>query len=405
MTIRPRHGAWQVEVNYAKALEGYRRVRVQFQGEEVDAKAHEQAILKALEVYGKWPVEEGDRPLATSEQRKTGNLRIAAQLALDTHWKDMPSGPKVEQSIWPVVEFFEKDRKKLDIEDIDSEDMDALIKWEQVERGNSNSTINHHLSYLSTINEVAIKRKPPVCSPNAVMPIERLPVAIKEKWWLRIEDLERVTEWFRERGDALFADLIEIIAKQGFRIEEALRLEVRHFTALDTEEPWILVPGTKTEKSQGSIPLFDFARPVVDRCLERAKRNRWKTLFPMTLRQARERWLLAREFLGVSHIPTSTMRALRRTFAAYANGVDMTTRNIQKVLRHSTIVTTEGYLQLTGSNELEGARNSMKKIGTVVTILPEAHANDNSLAASIAAYRASGATPAEVAQFVKEMMK
>lgn len=418
MTVRPRHGAWQVEVNYSKALEGYRRVRTQFQGTEAEARAKEAEILDALEVYGKWPVEEGDIPIRERQARKSGNLRVATKVALETHWKDMPSGGKVAVTIWPVVKWFE-DRGCLDIEDIDSEDMDALIKWEQAERKNSNSTINHHLSYLSTINKVANKRKPPITL--AKMPIERQPVRIQEKWWLRPEDLERATKWLEEeRRDPLFADFIRIVAYQGFRTEEAIRLRTRHFTGLDTDEPWVKVPGTKTEKSQGSIAVFELARPTVERCIERCEKHRWELLFPITLGQARERWQEVREFLGVTDVKTATMRALRRTFAHYANLSGMPTRTLQMVLRHSSITTTEMYLHLVGANEAGQAREYMRTVHGKARPVVLENANDNKdptdapersdinkveLREIIAAYRESGATPAEVAAFVKEMMK
>lgn len=390
MAVRPRGPSWQIEVYLASALPGFTRIRETFKGTRAEAESREQEILQALKVYGKWPVQRGDLKVA---ERTGGTLRIAAKLAWTNHWKELAYGEKAKTSVNVDIDFLEK-RGKFNFEDVTSEDIEALVKFHQVERGNSNNTINHHLSYLSTVNTTALERKPPLTT--ATLPLKRLPVKVQEKWWLTPEDLERCTEWLEGRQDPLFADVIRMVVHQGFRVEEVLRLEPRHFTGLDTDEPWVRVPGTKTEGSQGAIAVFDAALPTVERSIERAKKHGWKLLFPLNDKQARSRWNEVREFLGVSHIKTATMRALRRTFAHYANLAGMPTRTLQKTLRHSSITTTEGYLTLTGANETGQARRYMKQVAEPV---PQA----DDLKDILAAYRAAGATPKEIAEFIKEM--
>lgn len=397
MAVRPRGPSWQIEVYYAKALPGFQRIRMTHKGTKAEAESLEREILQALEVYGKYPVQRGDQKMAG---RTGGTLRIAAKLAWDTHFKELAAGTQAYTSVLVDVDFFEK-RGKFDFEDITSDDVDALVKYHQVERQNSNNTINHHLSYLSTVNTVALNRKPALT--KAVLPLKRLPVKVQEKWWLTPEDLRRCTEWLEERQDPLFADVIRMVVHQGFRVEEVLRLEARHFTGLDTDEPWVRVPGTKTEGSQGAIAVFDGALPTVRRAIERAKLHKWELLFPLSHRQARDRWNEVRDFLQVSHIKTATMRALRRTFAHYANLAGMPTRTLQKTLRHSSITTTEGYLTLTGANETGQARNYMRVGGINMPTVVSEETEGDDLKSILAAYRAAGATPKEIAELIKEM--
>jgi len=393
MSIRPRGPSWQIEVYYSKALPGFQRVRQTFKGTKAAAESREAEILQALEVYGKYPIQKGDAKVADT---KRGTLRIAAKLAWETHYKELAHGDKAYASVMVDIEFLEQ-RGRYSFEDVSSEDIDALIKWHQTVRGNTNNTINHHISYLSTVNTVALERDPPLTKKQ--LALKRLPVKVQEKWWLTPEDLERCTRWLEGRQDPLFADVIRMVAFQGFRVEEALRLEPRHFTGLDTEEPWVRVTGTKTQGSQGTIAVFDAALPTVRRSIERAKSHNWTHLFPYTEKQARERWNEVREFLGVSHIKTATLRALRRTFAHYANLAGMPTRTLQKTLRHSSISTTEGYLTLTGADEVGQARRYMRVDVKEAAIVAPA----NDLTDVLAAYRAAGATPKEIAELIKEM--
>jgi integrase len=398
LPIRQRSNGFQVEVNDASALPKFRRIRTQCEGTREDAMALEASIRECLKTYKKWPLAEGDQPVQDHRAgRKVGTLRIAAQLALDTHWVGMAYEVTTKKVVWPIVRFFEDVRGVYDIDDITSEDLDAFVA-DCRSRGNTSSTINKNLSNLSVINTVALERKPPLTATK--LPIKRQRVSPTEKWWLRPEDMERATRWLREeRGDPIFADFIEIIVKQGLRVEEALRLEPRHFTGLDTEEPWLHVPGTKTKQSGDSIPVYPWAVEVLKRSLQRAKVQRLERLYPYTTRQASDRWNEVRAFLGASHINTATLRALRRTFAYYANTVyKMPTRTLQRVLRHNNITTTEGYLQLLGTDEVARSREYF-------TVEAPRRDGKSALAETIEAYRQSGATPEEVARFVKEIMR
>lgn len=401
MAIRRKGSKWEVDVAYSKALPAYRRVRktvdTREEGEELLP-----IILAALKEYGKWPVSSDDRPLPKKDgkgqevSKKFGTLRTAAELTLKYRYTGTSYGAVVEKIIWPMVHWFEN-RGCLDIDDIKTQDVEEFIDWRR-ELQNNPGTINKYLSLLSVINDYALERKPPLC--RYKVSFKRQKGKHVEKWWLRPEKLDELTKWLELNGEALYADFVRIICFMGLRTEEALRLEARHFIGLHGEEPSVQVPGTKTKKSGNTIPVFDLAIPVVVRSIERAQRGGWSKLFPFNMRRARETWNDCREYLGVADLPSSTQKALRRTFGAYATARGMPTKTLQEIYRHETITTTEGYLDLIGNNRVEDARRFMKS----EVKKEEPKAAPTGLAEVILAYKSTGATPEEIARLVKEMM-
>lgn len=406
MTVLKRGTSWQVDVSDASALEGYQRIRKSFKT-QTEAEQRDREILEALEVYGKWPVEAKDRPRVKNKKTtsKTGTLREAAQIGLDQHWKGTPYWKTVNHVIWNLVGWFE-DQGCPDIDDIKSIHLDKFVEfcWNEgfSGRGNTDNTINKHLSILGVLNELGLKRKPPLCREK--LPLVRRSVKKVEQWWLKPEDHKRVGAHLRGAGDPLFADFIDMMCYQGFRVRENLSLRPRHFLALRTDKPKVQVPGTKTQKAQTTIPVFEIAEELVERCIKRANENGWDRLFPLTWRQAAERWDYVRDYLGVSDVASATMRSLRRTFAAYADARGMSTKTLQEILRHETITTTEGYLNLTGAERTENARKYMTK-DIQIAVQPVVEDNTAALLKAIQAYKATGATPEEVARFTMEIMK
>lgn len=392
-----REGNWEVDFHSSKALKGFTRIR-RTVATEREARELESEIRLSVQVYGKWPTDGYDQPLIREEKRKakSGTLRQSAELALRFHWADTSYGETVKAIIWPVIDWFE-DHRCPDLDKITSHHLDKFIESRK-ERGNSNGTINKYLSILSVLNRIGLERRPALCTNK--LPIKYLKVALQEKWWLRPEELDDLTKWLDSRADHMFADYIRLVCFQGLRAEEVLRLVPRDIIGLDTATPKIQVPGKKTKGSQATIPLFDLAVPTVKSCLERCKKLGWQALFPITLRQAQTKWNECRVYLGAEDTKTATLKALRRTFASYATSRGMPTSTLQKVLRHETIQTTEGYLRLVGETAMDSARAFMSDAEET----PKANGGLD-IAAMVAAYKSTGATPEELARFIKEIVK
>lgn len=398
MSVVSHNGGYLVTVYHKKAKGS--RVRKQHNGSMASARELEEEIREALDNYGMWPVEDGAELLKDAPRRRqrNGTLSQATRLALDTHWRNSEWGERVQQVVWLMVDYMEQERSKKNLEDIVSADIEAFVGW-RIEKGNEAQTVNHYLSMLSVIYDVAMERTPPLATSKPK--IKKLKVPKIKKWWLRPEDFERTLEWLMtDRLDPEWADFISLIVFQGMRIRETNALEVSQFVGLDGDKPSILPPGTKTDYSQNAIPVFDIAVDLIKRCIERAERHRRNRLFVYTNKQLFQKWNEVRDYLGATDNPTATLKSLRRTFAYYAHHKGLSTRLIQKVLRHTDIKTTTGYLDVVGDDDVDLARTMMNKANGKTQ---EVKTQGSELAELIAAYKEAGASPKEIAEFIKEM--
>lgn len=410
MTITRRGNSFQVEVRRVDALDetpsggkNYRRIRKSVASRQ-DAVELEKQVHQALDKFGKWPVPRGCKPLHKPTPRNRisgGTLREAAKLAFKTHWRGTSqSGTRgIEATVWTIVSFMETKRKVFDLDDLTSADIDAysdhcMAPREQGGRGNVARTVQKNLTFLSVIFDVAMERTPPlaVSKPNIKKPKPKKVL----KWWLTPEMQGRVVTHLKAQGDELMADYVELAVFLGLRVEENLRLEPKHFSGLNGERPTCLVPGTKTANSQQTIGVHDDAARVARRCVSRAEANGWKTLFPWNYKTIMTKWQDIRSFLNEDGNTSCTLKALRRSFAAYANARGVKTHGIQRHLRHSSITTTEGYLALTGNDTTEMVRDQLNT--------RPASSQTHDLVSVLEAYRSTGATPEECAKFAKEMM-
>lgn len=361
MSVRPRDKSFQVTVENVNAMPGYKRIRKSFRTLE-EAEAKEKEITKAVETFGHWPVKSDAKPLPTPLSAKRdliadavpltaeGTIKEAAKLALKTHWDGTPYGGKVDSYLNYVVTFLTQERKKRNLDDIVTADIDKLIEKCRTDK-NGSSTINAKLSALSVVFDVASERKPPLCSHKIT--IKRVPASRAKKWWLNIENMQKALEYCRkEPGLTIIGDYIEFVCNSGVRVEEALRAKRGDFENLNkAEHTKMLVDGTKTEGARKWIALNETAAAIARRRLRNCD-----VLFPVSYGQLADQWNDVRNHLGFADTPTATLKALRRTFAKITELKGMPTSLLQRILRHESITTTQGYLDLVGTNDEDAAR-------------------------------------------------
>lgn len=191
-------------------------------------------------------------------------------------------------------------------------------------------------------------------------------------WWLRPEMETKIIEWLRNNHEHDLADYIEFVTHAGTRVEEALRLQRHHF---DFTNNLITIPGTKTDLSYRTVPMFQTARDIAWQRFGQGGDNIAPMTYLFNLAAAnpeagddpddvvkrnykilRERWNKVRFAFGLMHINTATVKALRRTFARYASDKGMPTQLLQQYLGHDQIETTIGYLKLIGGYNLDVMR-------------------------------------------------
>lgn len=393
-------GRWQAVVQDARALPGYTRIRRNFEtrAEAVEAEAE---IALAIQNYGKWPVGPEDRPVVRGRDGRRlggtkagdrGTIRQAADIALESRWAGSRYAASVSSYVRQIVDWFEA-RGTFDLDEVVSRDIEEMVAAAR-RRGNSASTVNAKLSALSVIWDVAMERTPRLASRK--VKIRRVAAEPVEKWWLRPEDEARLLAYYRANGDAVFAAYVEFVCETGLRVEEALRVRPSDVSGLGSERgATLLVRGRKTADAEGAIPLSPRAAEIVE-SLRDPRRPNAPLFGGLDYEGARRRWDEGRALLGVSEVPTSTLKALRRSFAARATARGMPTAILQRVLRHKTIGTTVGYVNLVGGEQVEAARGYLGAADG-----GERDAEADHASSVLAALVRSGATPetiAEVAQ-------
>lgn len=169
------------------------------------------------------------------------------------------------------------------------------------------------------------------------------------KWWLNAEAQAKLIAALTSSGfpdDALMADYIVFTTNAGFRVEENLRLERRHFT-VEGGRVLVTVPGSKTSMAEATLPLNEAAGAVYLRRLH-ASDNPNARLFPVTYQHLGRLWRGCLLLIGARGNKMATLKALRRSAARNLTTNGMPTAMLQHYLRHESIRTTEGYLRLTG---------------------------------------------------------
>ena len=177
---------------------------------------------------------------------------------------------------------------------------------------------------------------------------QAIPKALK--WWLSPEAQKTLQEHLP--ADHLMLDYIEFITEVGLRVEEALRIERKHFTGWDKDHLEITVQGLKTTNSMATLPLPLKASAVVRKRLASSPPD--ARLFPVTYTQLADLWDECRKHLGEEGNPTATLKALRRSAARNLHATKgMPLDLVRHYLRHEDVKTTMSYLRLTGGYKTE----------------------------------------------------
>jgi len=289
----------------------------------------------------------------SSKAKHAGSpLARAAAHCMAMRWKGTRSEKNRALEVDALVAYFTPLVTCLD--DITSAHIGDYVRHLQ-ERGNGAATIKLKLSVLRTIFVEAADCTPPLATiamPKARVRFTDPPL----KWWLNQEDQLKLTTWLRTKGgamDILMADYVDFVCTTGLRVEEALRITGREFSGLGTDKPNMNVPGTKTSGSQATLPLFPQAAQVVIRRRATCGSGR---LFAVRYRELADKWSECREYLGATANPTSTLKALRRSFGRIATEQGMPTEILRHYYRHANMTTTAGYLKLIGGYNTEVVR-------------------------------------------------
>lgn len=159
-------------------------------------------------------------------------------------------------------------------------------------------------------------------------------------------------------ADALaFRDYIEFVSLCGLRVEEAMALTTRD-VVLDSKRPRISLPAPGGVGTV-CLPLPAAAAGILSRraraVREAVARGELAAgegrFWPRPIRWAGDRWRACRVMIGATREPTATLKALRRSAAAYLHlELGMSLAQTSRYLRHRHVETTREYLRVTGGH-------------------------------------------------------
>jgi integrase len=225
---------------------------------------------------------------------------------------------------------------------------DAVDEW--LDEGYAWSTVNSRLSALSCLG---------VNVPKGTRPRRKKVL----KWWLPPDELKAVMAVCPTSRMSL---LIRLIYFTGMRVEEALRVQRRDFTAWRDGEGWqvdLAVPGTKTASSQRQIALWPDALDLFQDEIADLP-NTGHPLVGMEYRTAANEWVVIRKAMGWQDTHGATLKALRRSAARLLTAGGMPTAVLKDYLGHSSIITTQGYLELVGGFKTQEQRKWLPPTST-----------------------------------------
>ena len=221
--------------------------------------------------------------------------------------------------------------------DITTQDVLDFVR-QRVANGDAPRTVSARLAALRSVSDFCICTVPQLIE----KPLPRVPaprVNPSPAWWLEPSKREEI----RPKLPYTLAQLVDIICETGLRVEEALRVRPEHVERR-ADGPWLRVPGTKTKGSAVCIPISITAESLI---------ASWGGIHG-GYTKAMRMWRTSRVALGLPE--EATLRGLRRSFAATKHMQGMPTEMLRRIMRHTDISTTVGYLQLLGFDGVEGCR-------------------------------------------------
>lgn len=223
---------------------------------------------------------------------------------------------------------------------------------ELLNNGYSASFINRCLMLLSNLytvaNDLEIKGVPQ----RSELRIKRLKVVQKHTTHLSSEEVRRLAAALEQSGNPRLKYIVSFLLMTGARRSEALNAKWEH---IDYNSKTWLVPVAKSGQPR-HILLSDAAIAVLDRLRSETFFDRYNPyVFPnpktgLPYKCLYTKWKLAREAAG---LPNLRLHDLRHSYASTLvnNGVSL--YDVQQLLGHRSITTTQRYAHLSSERLLQ----------------------------------------------------
>jgi integrase len=267
-------------------------------------------------------------------------LREAHDLAWRLIWSQhKPAGQKTHQVFCRAV--FREIPWQTPLKDISFDTvLEAVEAWE--EDGNGGQTVNHKVTHLSTMLDVALDKGWIDGKPKM---IRRRPGKHRLRWFSEAEEFKMLNLCAHLEMHEL-RDFIVVAIDTGFRRGELLGLRPNDFVngMLHLHEG-----ETKTDKAR-AVPVTDRAAEVLHR------RSTGTRIFSFTRSSLRYHWMNLKTAMGLDDDNQFLVHTLRHTCASRLVQRGTSLAVVQVWMGHSSIVTTQRYWHLRPDSLMEGKR-------------------------------------------------
>lgn len=222
--------------------------------------------------------------------------------------------------------------------------LEAVEAWE--DEGNGGQTVNHKISHLSKMLDVAMDKGWISAKPK--LP-RRKPGKHRIRWMDEVEE-HKVLTMCRQLGLHDLYDLIVVAVDTGFRRSELLGLKRNDYV---NGMLHLHAGQTKTDKAR-AVPATERVMSILKTRLENVSPN--GRLFDMTIHQLRKQWWDMKTAMGLDEDGQFCVHMLRHTCASrmVQRGVPLAV--VQAWMGHSSITTTMRYAHLAPNSLAEGKK-------------------------------------------------
>lgn len=323
MSLKLRNGIWHVDIR----MLDYPEVRKSTGYREPDralAEAEEERIRGDI-LAGRY---DPDVPAELTVQQ-------AFELGWKRHWQYMKGADALRPTLDDIVRTLGPDKL------LSKVDEQVLVKFKDAERerGNTAATINRKLSAISKLMKMACYDWKKISSiPRIAREVERP----RPKRAFTREEEEQALAVLRastlpHRQDV--ADLIVVLADQGLRLSETLRLENPRDIDFALGPLGMIHVWEAKGGEAASVPILT---QRVRRVLW-ARRDMKRPFGMLNKNRVLDIWKQVRTQLGWPASEGFGVHGWRHTTATRLIERKVHLRKVQKILRHSSIVVTEGY--------------------------------------------------------------
>lgn len=188
-------------------------------------------------------------------------------------------------------------------------------------------------------------------------------IKVKSKSYIPFKPEEVATLWRMalEKDDQPLADLIQLGAYTGARIEELGQLQVKHVTKLGS----LLVPGTKTDAALREVPIHTSIQATIERLVSGSKDN---FLIPSSAKNSRGNRSdpLSKSFgrlkgqLGYAGDRTRVFHSIRKTLTTLLENAGVSEGIAADIVGHEKQTMTYGLYS--SGNSLDVKREALNKV-------------------------------------------